>query len=684
MPYPSAPSSTLRRLLTTAWMAIVVAGLQLAGGPAWAQEPLVFLGDSELPPYEFLELGKPRGANVDLAMAIGKLLDRPVEVRLMDWTQAQSRFLAGEGTALTMLGRSPEREPHFLFSAPTVPVAFTLFVRADEATRMATDPFKGRRVGVTRGGLARAHLARRHPEAELVMVDNLIDGTRKLVRREIDALAAQDWSEYYLLSELGIQGVAGLEPFYVGSGNIALRKGDELLLSQIDGALAQLKSTGEFDRIMDKWSGTRVHIFQQSTLTALGVIAAVVLIALLLLSVALMYLRRQKQALAREIDERKRVENTLRETQFKLKAADRHKDEFLATLAHELRNPLAPISNAVRLLELQPGSDSRAGWAHRVIERQVDHLARLVDDLLDVSRISSGKLELRSEPVALHAVLGDAVDGSRPVIDRMSHRLALQMDTADVWLRADRVRLTQILSNLLTNAAKYMPAGGNIDLAATVADDAIRISVTDAGVGIPADQLSHVFEMFFQEGRSRSQAQGGLGIGLWLSQQLARMHGGAIEAYSAGSDQGSRFTLVLPATLVIDPPVEATAPDTESPAQRILVVDDNRDGAESLALLLEAMGHQVAAAFDGAQALEQGQALRPDCVFLDIGLPDISGFELCRRLRTTDWGASAKIVALTGWGSDADKQAATDAGFDLHLTKPAQAEDLERVLQPAA
>ena len=640
--------------------------LLLHAGAA-AGQPLVFLGDRDLAPYEFMENGRPRGANVDLALAIGRVLGRPVEVRLHDWTEAQSLFLAGQGNALTMLGRTPDREGQFGFSQATMPVSLALFVRADEAASFAGEHLQGRRVGVTRAGLSRHYLQARHPDATLVLVDSLADGTQRLVRREIDAFAAQEWGQYHLLSELGIVGITGLPAFHSRQGNIAFRKSDAALATGVDRALSTLKESGEFDRIIDRWSYTQVQLVLQSTVTAVGIAAGIALVALLLLSGTLLMVYRQR--------------GTLREKQKQLEIADRHKDEFLATLAHELRNPLAPISNAVHILQLQGDALPQAQRARGIIARQVLHLTRLVDDLLDISRINTGKLELRKAVIELHAVIDDAVEASRPAIDQGRHSLVLQRHEGPVWLDADRVRLAQIVTNLLTNAAKYMAAGGRIELSTSADETHAMVRVQDTGVGISADRLGRIFDMFYQEERSLSRSQGGLGLGLWLTRQLVAMHGGTIEAASDGQGRGSRFTVRLPRAPA-PAPVAAPLPVAGSAggAHRILVIDDNRDGAETLALLLQQAGHQVEVAFDGAQGLGLGQASRPDLVFLDIGMPVMDGLEVCRRLRATDWGRAATVVALTGWGAEADKTAARQAGFDTHLTKPANAEALAGLL----
>ena len=670
-----------------------LSALAVAAQPA---APLVFLGDSALPPYEFLDQGEPRGANVDLALALGRVLDRQVEIRLGDWSTAPSRLLAGEGDVLTLLGRTPERERQFVFGQNSMPVSIALFVRADEVARFGSENLRNLRIGVTPGGLARVELQARHPQATLITVESLADGIHKLVRREIDAFAGQEWSAYYLLSELGIQGIAGLPPFRSGSGSFAVRPADAALTGQLDSALAQLKASGEFDRIIDRWSYTRVRLVQQSTFTAVSVAASSALALLLGLGIALAVLHRQRQDLKREVDERHRAESALLQTQQQLRADDQRKDLFLATLAHELRGPLAPIVSAVDMLQL-PGADERqADWAHQVIARQAAQLARLIDDLMDVSRIKTGKVELRLEPLALAELLAQALESAEPVMALSRHHTELPPATQPVWVQGDRARLAQVLGNLLTNAAKYTPPGGRITVETTVGTDVgtdaasaaengwAEVAISDTGAGIPRDQLEKVFEMFHQEDRSLAHSQGGLGVGLWLSRRLVQLHGGALSAHSAGEGKGSRFVVRLP--LIAPPSVAPPAPaQAATPAGlRVLVVDDSTDGAETLAMLLEVLGYDVMLAADGGQALAKGSAFEPHAVLLDIGLPDIDGYEVCRRMRQSNWGRQAWVIALTGWGAAADKEAATDAGFDAHLTKPAQAEDLAQMLSQLA
>jgi signal transduction histidine kinase/ActR/RegA family two-component response regulator len=366
-----------------------------------------------------------------------------------------------------------------------------------------------------------------------------------------------------------------------------------------------------------------------------------------------------------------------------LAEAHRRKDEFLAMLGHELRNPLAPIKNAACLLRLRRTADEQAGWAGRVIERQVDQLARLVDDLLDVSRISQGKIILRRQQVELAEVVERAVESSRPLIEDRRHELVESLPPGPVWLEADPVRLAQVIANLLNNAAKYTEDSGRITLSAITEAGELVLRVRDTGIGIAPEMMPHIFEMFTQEDRSLDRSQGGLGLGLTLVRQLVEMHGGNVEASSEGAGQGSEFVVRLP---VIAPPLRQLPQQLQGEEEtaaagklRILVVDDNRDAAEGLSLLLQARGHEVRIAHDGLAGLEEATVFRPDVALLDIGMPKLSGCELARGIRGQAWGRDTVLIALTGWGQEDDRRRSAQAGFDHHVVKPADPDTLQEL-----
>jgi two-component system, sensor histidine kinase len=359
--------------------------------------------------------------------------------------------------------------------------------------------------------------------------------------------------------------------------------------------------------------------------------------------------------------------------------ADRRKDEFLALLAHELRNPLAPIRNAVSLLR-RTASDHAEIW--QMMERQVGHMARLLDDLMELSRITRGAIELRKEPTELGAAIAAAVETCRPLIDAARHRLALDLPPEPLLVEADHVRLTQVLVNLVNNAVKYTDPGGEIRLRTRVDDGHAVVTVADSGVGIPADVLPRIFDMFVQADGTDRRSQGGLGIGLTLARRLVEMHGGSLTAHSAGSGRGSEFTVRLPllrqdASRGSSP---AAAPHHVAGLPRILVVDDNRDAADTLGALLTMLGAEVRVTYDGQAALEEISSFRPAAVFLDLGMPDMDGHEVARRILANPRAPHPVLVALTGWGQENDRKASQAAGFDRHLVKPADMEELEDVL----
>lgn len=361
----------------------------------------------------------------------------------------------------------------------------------------------------------------------------------------------------------------------------------------------------------------------------------------------------------------------------KLKEADRRKDEFLATLAHELRNPLAPIASSVQIMRL-PGVDSEViEEARRTIERQVTHMVRLVDDLLDISRISRAKFELRRERVALSVVLQTAIETSKPVIEARRQALSVVMPPQTVWLNADLTRLAQAVANLLNNASKYSPEDTSIDLVAEARGAEVVIGVRDRGIGIPGETLPHIFEMFRQGDATEERGRGGLGIGLTLVKSLVEMHAGTVEAKSAGAGQGSEFILRLPVVTEAPEVPEVTLGNvTASMARRVLVVDDNRDAAASLAMLLSHSGHHARQAHDGIAAIEEAENFRPDAVMLDIGMPKLDGYEVARRIRQQPWGKEVLIVALTGWGQEEDRARSKEAGIDRHFVKPVEYSEL--------
>jgi PAS domain S-box-containing protein len=382
-------------------------------------------------------------------------------------------------------------------------------------------------------------------------------------------------------------------------------------------------------------------------------------------------------ALREEIATRERAEAALRD-------ADRRKDEFLATLAHELRNPLSPIRQAAMISQSPGATEAQKRWSHEVISRQVHHMSLLLDDLLDISRVTRGTLELRIEMTELAAVVDAAIETARPLIDTKRHELHLELPPKEVTIAADPLRLAQILSNLLTNAAKYTDPGGEIRVRIAIGVAEIEIEVSDNGIGLSPEGIARVFLMFSQVRSSHDRAEGGLGIGLALTKGLIELHGGRIEARSAGLGKGSQFVVRLPRRTIRASRESANGGSfsgAEAAKRRVLIADDNLDAAESLAILLRLDGHAVVLASTGREAVSRFEEGLPEVVVLDIGMPELDGYEVARQIRRTSAGREALLIALTGWGQAADKERALAAGFDHHFTKPVAPDQLQRLLQ---
>jgi PAS domain S-box-containing protein len=382
-----------------------------------------------------------------------------------------------------------------------------------------------------------------------------------------------------------------------------------------------------------------------------------------------------------DITTRKEAEEVLLRQTEALRDADQRKDEFLAMLAHELRNPLASVANAATLIKSAEDPESHA-WAAEVIERQTHQLAHLIDDLLDVSRITRGKIRLRKEIVDAAAVLDRARESAQPLMQERGHTLVCDYPKGVLWLEADPTRIEQIVLNLLTNAAKYTPAGGRIELTGVRQGRELLLIVKDNGIGIAPHRLPEMFELFTQGERSIARSEGGLGIGLTIVQKIAEMHGGRVEARSGGAHRGSTFTVHLPAAVAPVPRAEISAAPPLLPAKgrRVLVVDDNIPSAQGLARLLARAGHETSVAYDGPQALARAEEIRPQAVVLDIGLPGMDGYEVARRLRSEPSSRDALIIAVTGYGQEEDRQRSKEAGFDHHLVKPVDIAGLRQLL----
>jgi CheY-like chemotaxis protein len=387
---------------------------------------------------------------------------------------------------------------------------------------------------------------------------------------------------------------------------------------------------------------------------------------------------------SRDITDRRRLEDELRQLAADLSDADRRKDEFLATLAHELRNPLAPVRNGLEIMRLAGDDRSTHDEARLLIERQVAHMVRLIDDLMDISRITRGNLDLRTEQVDLATIVRSAVETSRPLVEAAEHELLVTLPTRPILVEADVTRLSQVFSNLLNNAAKYTEPGGTITLTVERRAGEVTVTIADNGIGIPEEMLPRIFDMFTQVDRSLERSRGGLGIGLTLVRTLTELHGGRIEAHSGGPGQGSAFSVTLPVVNPSQPRLVAFEPNGPPHAatrgRKILLVDDNRDSARTLARLLKLHGHEATLAHDGGEAVTAAEAYRPEIILLDIGLPVLNGYDVARIIRGRPWGREVTIVALTGWGQAGDRKRSKEAGFDHHLVKPVDPAALEKLL----
>jgi PAS domain S-box-containing protein len=375
----------------------------------------------------------------------------------------------------------------------------------------------------------------------------------------------------------------------------------------------------------------------------------------------------------RDITERQAMEEELRQ-------ADRKKDDFIALLAHELRNPLAPIRNGLQIIRLAGGDQQALNEARAMMDRQLGHMVRLIDDLLDVSRISRNKMELRRSRVALAEIVSSAVETVRSLIDEAGHELFVTLPAAPVYLEADLTRLAQVLSNLLSNSVKYTPPGGRIWLTAEPRNSLLEISVRDTGIGIPPQSIENIFDMFSQVDRSIERSSGGLGIGLALVKGIVEMHGGKVTAASEGQDRGSQFTVFLPISTENFAAIESQAETAQRRSRRMLVVDDNRDSANSLSMALRLLGDEVRTAYDGVAALELAEQFQPEVILMDIGMPRMNGLDATKQLRLRPWGQKILIIALTGWGQEDDRVRSREAGCDGHLVKPVHLPDLEKML----
>jgi signal transduction histidine kinase/ActR/RegA family two-component response regulator/HPt (histidine-containing phosphotransfer) domain-containing protein len=655
--------------------------------------PIVIYGDRSLPPYEFLEDGQPAGMTIDMWREIGRVLDRPVDIRLGDWAASQQRVLAGDGDVLPPLAPTAKRAVDFDFTQPIFEVTFTLFVREAEQGRIDGLPLESLRIGVTAGGFPRMHFAGVHPSMRLTLVADTADGMRRLLRNDIDALAVNTLTGRQFVRDLHIGGTAELQPpFAALATSIAVHKRNPQLRADIDRAVSQIKGDGSLDRIERKWQGPQEPMISLRTVWVGGSVIAVVVLLGWLLTVAVMQQRRARQ-MAQELQRRTEVEaelHTLRRTAEQAREAaeksNRSRGEFLANMSHEIRTPMNAIIGMTRLLRRSPtggaGDDERLGR----IDGAAQHLMSLVNDVLDLAKIDAGKLQLHETAFTLTGLLRSTQ--SHVEDQALAKGLSVIVEAGDAGetppaLIGDATRLRQALINFASNAVKFTSQGsiwirGRV-LPGSGDELLLRLEVEDTGIGVPPEFEGRLFEAFEQASVSTTRRYGGTGLGLSIARRLARMMGGDVGHQRRNSGPGSVFWLTAKVRRGIDsgpapPSVDgvAAAPILRSSfaGTRVLLAEDNPVNGELAAALLEDVGLVVVHARDGAQAVDLATREPFDIVLMDMQMPRIDGLAATRQIRRTPMGRTLPIIALTANAFDEDREACLQAGMNGFLSKP--------------
>ncbi len=686
-------------------------GLLLVAVNSQAAPKEIIRSASELdyPPFALVTPeGKADGFAVDLLKATAETMGREVSFRVGPWHVIKQDLAKGRLDVLPLVARTRERAKVYDFSIPYLSMHGAMVVRKGDKRIDHASDLTDKKVMVMQGDIAEEYVKQRHLSEHLITSISVEKGLERLASGEGDVMVVQTLAARKLIRKLGLdlEIVGDPLPNYQDFC-FAVRTGDKELLAILNEGLALVTADGTLQRLREHWLGP---IIEKPTIPWQQIIATIVIS--LLVAGAIFWLwqrtlvmqvtRRTAQLgeanrrLAEEITERKLVEADLyrhrehledlvAKRTMALQEADRHKDEFLAMLGHELRNPLASVRNAIEVMSLWPVvGKERVRWACDLIERQTSHLTRLVDDLLDMSRISRGQIKLQRQSLDLRQIISQSVEAARPQIETKQIRLNTDLPEHALWIDADPVRITQAMGNLLNNAAKFTDPGGQIDIELSARNGNALVCVRDNGIGINSDLLPQVFELFTQGELSLDRSQGGLGLGLTLVKRLVEMHGGQVTARSLGTDQGSEFCITLP-KLAETSDMETTETQHSSvpvPSKplRILVVDDNPDATESLRVLLEAIGHRVETAADGPAALAELDQFSPEVVLLDVGLPQMDGFEVAGRIRARFPKGKLLLVAITGYGQEEDRRRSKAAGFDHYLTKPASLADLQMVL----
>ena len=685
-------------------MAAVACTCFLAAYAHSAERPPLRVGSEfDFRPYAFVDKqGRPSGFSVDLIRAVAREMGVRAEITSGPWEKVWGELVAGQVDVLPIVARTPNRTQVVDFSVPHTETFDAFFVREGHTLIRELAEAAGKTIVVMRSDAAHHELLDRHFAGELILVDTIPQGLQLVAEGKYDALLCSKLIGTLEMNAHGIQGLTAGPPIpdYKRQFAFAVKKGNSELVERLNQALLIVKSNGEYDLIYRRWltgeEPWRQWIpYLQWTLAAALVLAASVVLLQWLVRRRTRELALAHSELSAEVAERRKAEAALQQANATLeqrvadrtaalREADQRKDEFLALLAHELRNPLAPVRTGVHVLRMKP-DDAKLQSVLPMMERQIAHMARLLDDLLDVSRITRGKVSLSKEPIELAQAIEAALEASRPLIEQMRHQLTVELPAEPIRLEADPVRLAQVFSNLLNNAAKYTERGGRIELRATLAGHEATVIVRDNGIGIPRDQLNSIFELFSQVGGASSRSHAGLGIGLSLVKGLLELHGGSVQARSDGPGCGSEFIVRIPANGIRKPsPVHDSEPGLAPMDMKILVVDDNGDAADSLALLLRMLGNEVRTARTGQEALSIASQFRPGAVLLDLGMPGMDGHEVCRRLRASPEGKAIRIIAVSGWGQDEDRRKSQASGFDAHLVKPVDAALVARTLAQAS